>query len=308
MWITPCASYLRRSKTQDGKPHLLFAIQISSKTDRSSQMFQSLLHRKASPLGSHEWCTRPWYQKRRDQAQKDIFQQLYDHGFALAALLEEIDNADLVDQDAGAGDIQKYLRCCSALDAKFNLWYRELVRDSDGPVFWLTPLNDSIEQGPADQYWASVSNKTRPFSFPNLRMANIITLYWGLKLAISSTIANICCTALSTPTSETPTSLQATTQQMLVQHGEIGRLENATNIMRSMPYCLHDSMGLMGAQKSLFALRAALVSLRRSRSGKLNLCAQMYKALHEKKGLGYAIQVADMGPKWGVDPVLDLSG
>ena len=260
MWISPCASYLRRSTTQDGKPHLLFAIQISSKTDRSSQMFQSLLQRKASPLGSHEWCTRPRYQKRRNQAQKDIFQQLYDHGFALAALLEGIDNADLVDQDAGAGDIQKHLRRCSALDAKFNLWYRELVRDSDGPVYWLTPLNDSIEQGTD---WASVCNKKRPFSFPNFRMANIITLYWGLKLAISSTIANICPTALLTPTSEIPTSPQATTQQMLVQHGEIGRLENATNIMRSMPYCLHDSMGLMGAQKSLFALRAALVSLRR---------------------------------------------
>ncbi len=271
-------------------------------------MFQSLLHRKASPLGSHEWCTRPWYEKRKDQSQKDIFQRLYDHGFALGALLEEIDNADLANIATRTETFQKYLRRCSAMDAKFNLWYQELTRASDSPVYWLTPLNDSIGLSSADVYWASISNNNRPYCFPNLKIANIILLYWALKLAISSTIASICSTALSTPTFPTPTPLQTIAQQMLVQHGEIGRLEHATNIMRSMPYCLHDSMGLLGAQKSLFALRAALLSLRRSQIEELKLCAQMYRELYEKKGLGYAKQVADMGPKWGVDPVLDLSG
>lgn len=269
---------------------------------RLKTMFQSLLHRKASPLGSHEWCTRPWYQKRKEQSQKDIFQKLYDHGFALAALLEEIDNADLANEDASTEMIQKYLRRCSAMDAKINLWFKELVRSSDSPVYWLTPLNDSIELGPADGYRASICNHNRPFSFPDLKTANVVIMHWALKLAISSTIAIICSTALSTPTFP----LQTTARQMLVQHGEIGRLENATNIMRSMPYCLHDSMGLLGAQQSLFALRAALLSLRRSQIEELTLCARMYRELYEKKGLRYAKQVADMGPKWGIDPVLDL--
>ena len=265
-------------------------------------MFQSLLHRKASPLASHEWCTRPWYQKRKDQSQKDILQRLYDHGFALGALLEEIDDAEFANEDTGTEAIQKYLRRCSAMDARFNLWYQELVRTSDSPVYWLTPLNDSIELSSADKYCASISNNNRPFSFPNLKIANMILLYWALKLALSSTIANICSTALSTPTSPRPTLLQTTAQQMLVQHGETGRLEIATNIMRSMPYCLHDSMGLLGAQKSLFALRAALLSLRRSQTEELKLCAQMYRELYERKGLGCAEPVADMGPKWGIDP------
>lgn len=274
-------------------------------------MFQSLLLRKASPLGSHEWCTRPWYQKRKDQRQKDISQKLYDHGFALGALLEDIDNADLANEDADAEEIQKYLRRCSAMDAKFNLWYQEFVRGSKGPTYWPTPVDDSITLGEANEYRALISNNNRPFSFPNLQVANIQLLYWALKLAISSTIANICSAALSTPPSPTPitpTPLQATAIQMLVQHGETGRLENATKIMRSMPYCLQDSMGLLGAQKSLFALRAALLLLRESEFEELELCAQMYKDLYEKKGLGYARQVADMGPKWGVDPTLDLSG
>ena len=271
-------------------------------------MFQSLLHRKASPLGSHEWCTRPWYQKRKDQRHKDIFQNLYDHGFALGALLEDIDNADLENKDADTEEIQKYLRRYSAMDAKFNLWYQEFVRGRKGPTYWLTPIDDPITLGAADEYRALISNNNRPFSFPDLQVANILLLYWALKLAISRTIANICSTALSIRSSPTPTPLQARANQMLVHHGEIGRLENATKIMRSMPYCLHDSMGLLGAQKSLFALRAALLSLRESEFEGLDLCARMYKDLYEKKGLGYAKQVADMGPKWGIDPTLDLSG
>lgn len=194
------------------------------------------------------------------------------------------------------------------MDARFNLWYEELVRGSDSPVCWLTPVNDSIESGPAHVYWASVSNTNRPFSFPNLKTASIVTIYWALKLAISNTIANICSTVLSDPTCPRFAPLQTTAQQLLVHHGETGRLESAKNIMRSMPYHLHDSMGLLGAQKSLFALRAALLSLKRSQFIELKLCVQMYKDLYERKGLGYARQVADMGPKWDVDPKLNLLG
>lgn len=90
----------------------------------------------------------------------------------------------------------------------------------------------------------------------------------------------------------------------------MGRLENATNIMRSMPYCLHDSIGLLGIHRSLFALRIAILSLGRSQMEELNLCTQIYRELYEKSGLGFAKQLADrgMGPKRGIDTILSLSG
>ena len=276
-------------------------------------MTLSLLYRKASPLGTPEWCTRPWYQRGKDQDRKDIVQKLYDHGFALGALLEEIDNADLMTKDADIEGIQKYLRRCSAMDAKFNLWYQELVRTSDSPVYRLAPLNDSIELSPTHKYWASLSNadnndnNNQPFSFPNLKIANNITLYWALKLVVSSTIARISSSPAVSSIS-TPPLVRTTAQRMLTQHGEVGRLENATNILRSMPFCLRDDMGLLGAQRSLFALRAAFMSLKgTSHAAELDLCAQLYRDLHQRRGLQYAKQVVDMGPKWGVVPELDLS-
>ena len=269
-------------------------------------MLQSVHFRKASPLGSYEWCTRPWSRKGQDH-RKDASQMLCDHGFALAALFEEVDNAVLRQTDPDTEVMHKYLRCCSAMDARFNLWYQDLTSRSDSPAYWLTPRDDSIELSSANEPWPSICNNTQPFSFPNLETANMITLYWALKLAISRTIAEICSTALSKPTFPTTTTLQVMAHQMLIDHGESGRFENAMNIIRSMPYCLHDSMGFLGAQRSLVTLRAALLSLGKNRTEELSLCRQLYRDLYEKKGLGCAKQVADMGPKWHNDPELELS-
>ena len=269
-------------------------------------MLHSVRFRKASPLGSYEWCTRPWSRTDQDHRSKDASQMLCDHGFALAALLEEIDNAFLTQEEPNTEVMHKYLRCCSAMDAKFNLWYQDLTLRSGGPAYWLTPRNDSIELSSLNEPWPLIGNNIQPFSFPNIKTAHVITLYWAFKLAISSTIAKICSTALSKATSSTTTPLQVMARQMLIKHGKTGRFENATNIIRSMPYCLHDSMGFLGAQRSLVTLRAALLSLERNRIEELNLCRQLYRNLYEKKGLACAKLVTVMGPKWHNDPELDL--
>ena len=260
-------------------------------------MSQSLCHRKACPLGTHEWSTRPRSLKGKDKNQNHISERLYDLGFALAALLEEIDCANLADDDC-TEVIQKYLRRCSALDARFNLWYQELVRGSDGPVYWLTPANDSVQLGPADEHCPSMFNIDRPFYFPDLNTATVVILYWALKLVISITIAKICSVVFSILTCTVPTPLKATAKFLLTQYGDEGRLENVTNIMRSMPYCWHDRMGLLGPHRSLFALRTALLALRRSQVEEFKLCLEMYRELYEKKGLAYAKQLLNIGPEW----------
>lgn len=256
-------------------------------------MIQALQNRKASPLGYHEWCTRPWSQKQQEQRPKrDLTQRLYDHGFALAALFEEIDKANLRSPEAKISLLTKYLRRCSALDATFNLWYQDLARESPIPLYWLTPPNDGIH------HTVAALTKRGPFSFPDLRTAHTVTTFWGCKLALSNTIAIICASVISLNAckrhEDDPLSfvaLEQTARQLLIQHGDTGRLENATNIIRSMPYCLHDNMGVLGPQKSLFALRAALLSLRRSPGDELNWCLRTYQELVERKGLGYAREI-----------------
>ena len=257
-------------------------------------MIQALQNRKASPLGNYEWCTRPCGRRQK----RDLTQRLYDHGFALAALFEEIDKANLQSPEADISLLSKYLRRCSALDATFKLWYQDLSRGSPTPLYWLTPPNDGIH------YTVAAFSERRPFSFPDLRTAHTVTAFWGCELALSNTIAIICSSALSLNVYKRAeddifsfVALEQTARQMLIQHGDTGRLENATNIIRSMPYCLHDSMGVLGPQKSLFALRAALLSLRRSPSEELDWCLRTYQELFDRKGLGYAREVGKVNAK-----------
>ena len=264
-------------------------------------MIQALQNRKASPLGNHEWCTRPWVQKRKGGCpEKDSTQRLYDHGFALAALFEEIDTANLPDPETEISTFNKYLRRCSALEAKINLWYQNLARQSSTPLYWLTPPNDDIDITTAEV------DSWRPFSFPDLPIAITTITFWGLKLALSNTIAIICSLVLSRNAPDQHkedlqgfAALQQTAHLLITQHGDKGRLENATNIIRAMPYCLHDSTGLLGPQKSLFALRAALLSLRKTPGEELDRCLRTYQELVETKGMGYAREVGKVNVKCG---------
>lgn len=56
-------------------------------------------------------------------------------------------------------------------------------------------------------------------------------------------------------------------------------------------------MGSLGPQKSLFALRAALLSLRRRPGEELEWCLGTYRLLVERKGLGYAREVGKMNAR-----------
>ena len=263
-------------------------------------MIQALQNRKASPLGNHEWCTRPWIQQRDETItlEKDPTQRLYDYGFALAALFDEIDTANLHDPETKIPLLNKYLPRCSALDATFNLWYQNLTRQSPMPLYWLTPPDNGTHHTPA------AMTKWWPFSFPDLPAAITMINFWGLKLALSNTIAIICASILSPnhyhQRNDDPqafAALEQTARQLITKHGDTGRLQTATNIIRAMPYCLHDSTGLFGPHRSLFALRAALLSLRRSPGEELDRCLRAYQELSEKKGVGYAREVGKMNAK-----------
>ncbi|KAF6218481.1 hypothetical protein HO133_005830 [Letharia lupina] len=266
---------------------------------RTSSMIQCIQYRRSTFLGSPEWLTLPW-----SETGKDIFQQLYDKGFALAALLEGIDNARVTDENTNFSILSEYLGGLSGLDEELNLWYGEILQESPLPLYWSTQSTS-----PGWHLKQAVGPRTLPsFAFHTLRLANITVTYWGLRLILSNTIALACRQVLSIniqlPTqssSSTPPqatqNLKTMSLHLLEAHTTAYRLELATNIIRSMPYCLNDKMGLMGAQKSLFALRTALFVLQRYPGQELKWCQAMYQELDGKKGLRYAREIAKLEGK-----------
>ena len=265
-------------------------------------MIQCIQFRKSSFLGDSDWLTIPW-----GGTGKDVYQRLYDKGFALGALLEEMDNTDLTNAETRTSQLSSYLQRCSEMHADFEAWYQELLQQSPSPLYWTTESNiAAVTARESLTNDASGSQTLSPFSFPSLRLAYITATFWALKLILSSTIALTCGAILSSPGANQSSSvdpdpaidLMNTAYRLLSQYGSPQRLELATNIMRSMPYSLNDSMGLLGAAKSLFPLRAALFCLRRQPGEELKWCQAVYQELETKKGLRYAREIAKLDGKY----------
>lgn len=260
-------------------------------------MIQCIQYRKSSFLGTEEWRAIPW-----ETTPKDIFQQLYDKGFALGALLENIDNADLISPNASISELSAFLQRLIDMNVEMEQWYQELLSQSPSPLSWSTDLPQNIMTTPSttDQPDVVEPSSMTPFAFPNLRLACILVTYWGLRVILSNTIAITCGAILSADSpvlraeSSSSRDLRGMAQQLLGEHGDRIRLEYATNIMRSMPYSLSDSMGFIGAQKCLFGLRTALFSLRRHPGEDLKWCKAVYQQLDTKKGLRYAREIAKL--------------
>lgn len=256
-------------------------------------MIQCIQYRKSTFLGNPEWLTLPW-----SETGKDIYQQLYDIGFALAAVLEAIDNARLTEEKTSFLILSEHLGRLFGLEEELNLWYSEILKESPSPLY-STPhdwhLNEEAVERPI----------LPPFTFHTLRLANITVTYWGLRLILEYAIA-LACQHVVSINIQVPAQLSSSTTPDLIQnlqtmslhflktHTSAHRLELATNIIRSMPYSLNDNTGLMGAQKSLFAMRTALFALNRypGEEQKLKWCQVMYQELESKKGLRYAREIA----------------
>ena len=298
-FISACALNIRGVSLLDGRSSKHHSISYSSY--RTVQMIQCIQFRKTSFLGDWEWLTIPW-----GDTGKDVYQRLYDKGFAIGALLEDVDNNNLSNIKTRSSQLSSYLQRFSALHTDFECWYQQLLQQSPSPLYSTTRSNvqsgSTVELPPNN---APNPETLSPFTFPSLHLAYIITTYWALKLILSSEIA-LTCRAILADESATQSlhadpdltvNLTNTAQRLLPQHGSAQCLELATNIMRSMAYSLNDSMGLLGAAKSLFPLRVALFALRRQPGEELNWCQAVYQELDTRKGLRYAREIAKLDGK-----------
>ena len=259
-------------------------------------MIQCIQYRKSTFLGSSEWSTLPW-----SETGKNIYQQLCDKGFALAALLEDIDNAGLTKENINISLLSRLFRRLFDLYEELNLWYGEILEESHSPLYWPA---QSISHS-SHPKGAVKSSELLPFAFHTLLHAHTIVTFWALQIVISNAIALACEHVLSLNAQAPGHSSGSTSSQeiqdlrivalcLLETHTVSHRRELATNIVRSMPYCLNDDMGLVSAQKSLFAIRVALFVLSRHPGEKLQWCQAMYQELYSKKGLRYAKEIAKL--------------
>ena len=262
-------------------------------------MIQCLQFRKASFLGTEEWKTIPW-----EFTTKDRYQKLLDKAFKLGSLLENMDSSSLKGLSEKVRDFGTYIRELAGMDMEMEQWLREYLLESPSPLYWEarpSPTPESSRTQTSIVIDAAPPSPVQTLAFADFKTANTLVTYWSLRIVLSNTIALTCAAILSKmPPSQSGApsgvaDMRAKAQFLLSRHGDAFRTELATDILRSMPYCINDDMGILGAQKSLFPLRVAMFSLRRHPGPLLRWGNDLYQQLDSKTGIRYAREIAKYG-------------
>lgn len=245
-------------------------------------MSSCLKHRKTSVLAFGRWLARPW-----DETSHSVHLRVHDKGFALAALLQEFDEANLASPDSSISTLSHCLQQGVAMNSDLENWYEEFLIRSPSPSYWPAEPSNFIR---AQQQLAGSGPRGLPLlSYPNLMVASITMTFWALKLILSEEIATMCHQILSnlgeacvaSPATDAAASLTliSMAQRAETQHSKEKRMTLATDIIRSMPYCLNQTMGLLGPEKAFFALHVALVTLRRHPGPELEWCEEHHRRM-----------------------------
>ena len=245
------------------------------------QMIQSVQYRQRTFLGTEEWRTNAWVGCSKEP---DI--RLYELGFDLGSLKEDCDKAGVQDGKLSLEDSMEFVNRFSIIDSHLDAWFEGYEKETTAPLFRIADHVVKI----------GMENETfKPLIFSRLREASNTLGYWGLKLVVSHAITEISMALLANNpclSSIANTQTREKLEKVIGEHGGSHCLHLATNITRTIPYVLDDSMGLIGAQHALFPLRAALFTLSRYPGEELRRCRAVYAQFDQKKGLHYATEVA----------------
>ena len=144
-------------------------------------MIQSIQFRTHSFLLESGWKERPW-----DHCEKHISQKLYDHGFDLGALQNQIDDAGLQRGNLPSDTAKAFMADLKRIQIGFDKWYQEFVSVSPSPLYWV-PDRTSNPMLLENESMSDESPMPDPFMFRNLRLATVTVAYWGLKIILADT-------------------------------------------------------------------------------------------------------------------------
>ena len=289
-------------------------------------MIQSLHFRKRNPLATPKWRS-----GQLGAGQYFNFSSLYDLGFDVGALAEDMDLSldSLMDKHTTL-TANSLLKRCEALECKLQAWYEEFSKETLGPTFWEAPelLPDKGEDG-------NVALEV-PIAFRSMAIAELLTTFWAIRLLLTVALLKIHST-VSESRAQSTMSQQATLSDSNQQNVESrtssqpilapsSRLpvsiplptylrDLAILITRSATFCLSESAGQHGPLRFLFPLRVALITFQntaailKDRNGAEDAsvvaaeryrewCQGFYEMLEKEKQIGYARDLGKHPSQW----------
>ena len=247
-------------------------------------MIQSLHFRQRSPLGEDPWRAGKW-----STGHDFNIQRLYDIGFDLGTIAEDLDGT--IDSNLHLGStldatlgFHMFVRC-NEIDRRLGEWYSDVIDGAIQPLYWDAP--DSNKSGDP---WPSVSDT--PIVFLSLTLADQMAIFWSVQIFVRLLILEVRnatlldeaglqifeCQPITEIAEEGIAPVEAGCHKepllsQLISNSISKQLHDyATLITRSTLFCTSDNAGQHGQQRFLFPLRCALVAF-------INLVAEA-KAKH----------------------------
>ena len=200
----------------------------------AEQMNRAIDGRMPSVLDTEEWKALPWL-----HFPKDSLQQLFDLGFELAALLEQLDLCDSPSPPEASVSKRATLELrCIGVQQTLDEWYSYYWQGRESR----TQSSDAIDDGRSLSSGPEVRRE-----FESLWEATNVAYFWLFKMVLNEILA-------------------ATAVQDEQEDLEFSILELAVNIVSASSYFTADATGWLGPQRIFFPLKRALVLLRSKQS------------------------------------------
>ena len=234
-------------------------------------MIHCIERHQSSVLGSKGWKTLPW-----QCFNKDLLQQLFDIGFDLAELLEQVDQNDgLIGPQASTSKLAQHLTSCSGIFEELEMWHINYLTSQELGLYNFNRQNIQEAYGSFPEHHDALPE------FESMWEATNSLYYWWLKLVLNGIILSLLhrvsqkdqVTSLQQIPMTADTALSAQifsispgsassgcfilTQEQLT--GQSLRLAN--DIVLTTPFFLADDKGWLGPQMLLFPLREAMQHL-----------------------------------------------
>lgn len=188
-----------------------------------------------SALDTEEWRTLPWL-----SFPKDGLQQLFDLGFELAALLEQLDLAEsLSPPEASVSSMANLALRCIGVQEALELWYSHHWQWREDQMPFCNAISNDTDE-------ASTPEAASP-EFESLWEATNMAYFWLFKMILHEIL-------IATASEEEQEGL------------EFAMLDLAVSIVSASPYFLVDGTGWLGPQRIFFPLKRAMILLKSKQS------------------------------------------
>lgn len=191
--------------------------------------------RTRSALDTEEWKTLPWL-----RFPKDSLQHLFDFGFELAALLQQLDRCESLSPPEASVSMRATLELeCMGVQQALEEWYshhwqgrERLMLSSDSPPDGVMQVDSPEGASP---------------EFEDLWEATNMAYFWLFKMILKEIL-------IATSAEEEQEDLQ------------FAMLDLAVSVVSATPYFLADGTGWLGPQRIFFPLKRAMILLKSKQS------------------------------------------